>query len=120
MSELTYRVLLHEESWQCSLLTFRSRSTAHLPIPPRIHSSHVAAHTAVQRKSQISTAKYSDLLKRSRSVKLVFIQTCPGAHRSKHCLLKLKLMRSCGDELSSEDPPVLESEDKHELLITLH
>lgn len=46
MSELmflpTYRVLHHEKSWQCSLLTFRSRSTAHFPTPPRVHRSHVA------------------------------------------------------------------------------
>ena len=53
MFMLTYTVLLHEKSWQCVLLTFRSRSTAHLPIPPRIHSSHVVAHTAMWGKSQI-------------------------------------------------------------------
>lgn len=54
MFVLTYRFPFHEKSWQCDLLRFRSRSTAHLPIPPRIHISNVVAHIAVQRKSQIS------------------------------------------------------------------
>lgn len=45
---LTYRAWLHEESWQCRLLTFSSRFTAHLPISQRIHSSHVARDTAMQ------------------------------------------------------------------------
>lgn len=115
----TYRFPFREKSWQRDLLRFRSRSTAHLPIPPRVHISRVVAHTALQRKSQIFV--------KNRFIKKQMIRgrffSCPCVLRScsnKHSLLKLELMRSCADKISSENPQVLESNHKHKLLITLH
>lgn len=42
---------LHERSWQWGLLTFRSHSTAYLPISLRIPSSHVGARATMRRTS---------------------------------------------------------------------